>query len=118
MADIYDRAATIIRQIYDRRITTPPVLDIESNFPDGRKFAMAWQAIREEALAVSRRLREVPRFHEIMREQESISANDHRDWRMFILKAYGTEIPANMARCPTLASLVAAACTGSITASA
>ena len=57
MADIYDRAATIIRQIYDRRITTPPVLDMESNFPDGQKFALAWRAIREEALAVSRRLR-------------------------------------------------------------
>jgi len=109
MADIYDRAATIIRQIYDRRITTPPVLDMESNFPDGRKFALAWQAIREEALAVSRRLREVPRFHEIMREQTAISANDGRDWRLFILKAYGIENPRNMEACPVLASVVAAA---------
>ena len=48
----------------------------------------------------------VPRFHEIMREQTSISANDHRDWRMFIPKAYGTEIAENMSRCPILASLV------------
>jgi aspartate beta-hydroxylase len=109
MADIYDRTATIIRQIYDRRITTPPVLDMESNFPDGRKFAAAWQAIREEALTVGRRLQEVPRFHEIMREQTAISANDGRDWRLFILKAYGIENPQNMEACPMLASVVAAA---------
>ena len=50
----------------------------------------------------------VPRFYEIMPEQTSISANDMRDWRMFILKAYGAEFPRNMAVCPTLAALVTA----------
>ena len=50
----------------------------------------------------------MPRFHEIMREQTAISANDGRDWRMFILKAYGTEFPHNMAVCPNLAAAVAA----------
>jgi aspartate beta-hydroxylase len=43
-----------------------------------------------------------------MREQTAISANDGRDWRMFILKAYGTEFPHNMAVCPNLAAAVAA----------
>jgi aspartate beta-hydroxylase len=43
-----------------------------------------------------------------MREQTSISANDMRDWRIFLLKAYGAEFPRNMAVCPTLAALVAA----------
>jgi aspartate beta-hydroxylase len=66
----------------------------------------AWPAIRDEALFVRRRLQQVPRFHEIMPEQTSISANDGRDWRMFILKAYGVEQPSNMAACPLLASLV------------
>ncbi len=105
----YDRAANAIRQIYDRRIVGPPVLDLDSHFPDGRRFVGSWQKIRHEALAVGARLRDVPRFHEVMPEQAPISANDHRDWRIFILKAYGTEIPHNMARCPTLAALVSAA---------
>ena len=65
--------------------------------------------IREpEAQAVAQQMHRVPRFHEIMREQTSISANDNRDWRMFILKAYGAEFPHNMAVCPTLAALVTA----------
>jgi aspartate beta-hydroxylase len=108
MADIYDRTANLIRQIYDRRITTPPVLDLATNFPDGERFVDAWQAIREEALAVGRRLQEVPRFHEIMREQTAISANDGRDWRLFILKAYGIDNPRNIGICPVLSSVVAA----------
>lgn len=103
----YDRAANAIRQIYDRRIVGPPILDLDSLFPDGRRFVGSWQTIRDEALVVGARLRDVPRFHEVMPEQAPISANDDRDWRLFILKAYGTEIPHNMARCPTLATLVA-----------
>jgi aspartate beta-hydroxylase len=108
MADIYDRTASLIRQIYDRRITTPAVLDLATNFPDWKKFAGAWQAIRDEALVVGRRLHEVPRFHEIMREQTAISANDGRDWRLFILKAYGIDNPRNRGTCPILSSVVAA----------
>ena len=51
-------------------------------------------------------LDKVPRFHEIMRSQADISANDGRDWRMFILKAYGVEIEQNVERCPTVAALL------------
>jgi aspartate beta-hydroxylase len=109
MVDIYDRTARFIREIYDRRIATPAVLELESNFPDWEKFARAWQAIRDEALAIGRRLQEVPRFHEIMPEQTPISANDGRDWRLFILKAYGIENPRNIEACPVLSSIVAAA---------
>lgn len=105
----YDRAANAIRQIYDRRIVGPPVLDLDSHFPDARRFVGSWRKIRDEALVVGARLRDVPRFHEVMPEQTPISASDGRDWRLFILKAYGTEVPRNMARCPTLAALVSAA---------
>jgi aspartate beta-hydroxylase len=105
----YDQAATLIRWIYDRRIIGPPVLDLEQHFPAGGRFAEAWRTIRDEAVAVADRLTEVPRFHEIMPEQTAISANDDRDWRMFILKAYGVEVPENQARCPALAAIVATA---------
>lgn len=82
------------------------MLELDQDFPSGVAFVQEWKAIREEALAVSRQLNDVPRFHEIMPEQASISANDGRDWRMYILKAYGVEQPRNMADCPKLAALV------------
>ena len=104
----YDRAAEIVRHIYDGRIDGPPVLDMATYFPAGADFVRSWQAIRDEALLLTAKLHQVPRFHDIMREQTAISANDGRDWRMFILKAYGTDVPQNIAACPTLARLVAA----------
>jgi aspartate beta-hydroxylase len=106
MSLLYDQTASVIRQIYDSRLDGPPILDLETHFPYGRKFVDSWEGIRDEAMSLAGRLDGVPRFHEIMREQTAISANDGRDWRMFILKAYGAEIPHNMARCPRLASLV------------
>jgi aspartate beta-hydroxylase len=105
----YDQTASLIRRIYDRRLTGPPVLELEPHFPAGERFAEAWRTIRDEAMAVAARLAEVPRFHEIMPEQTAISANDDRDWRMLIIKAYGVEVPENQARCPALAAIVAAA---------
>ena len=104
----YDRAADLVRTIYDGRLDGPPVLDLDRYFPAGAEFTRAWRAVRDEADQVARRLHHVPRFHEIMREQAEISANDGRDWRMFILKAYGVDLPRNLATCPTLARLVAA----------
>ena len=109
MAAFYDLSADVIRGIYDRRIVAPAVLDLDEFFPDGRKFAGAWREIRDEGLAVARQLNSVPKFHEIMREQTEISANDGRDWRMLILKAYGIENPPNIAKCPKLASIIASA---------
>jgi aspartate beta-hydroxylase len=106
MASRYDRAGAALRRLYDWRIHTPPILDPQRFFPDGRKFAAAWQPLRDEALAVARKLDHVPRLHEIMREQSDISASDGRDWRMFVVKEYGAKIPKNLVRCPTLAGLL------------
>lgn len=108
MSSLYDRAAAVARYIYDRRIVGPAVFDPSANFPDAAKYVAAWREIRDEALRVADNLGRVPRFHEIMPEQAEISDNDHRDWRMFILKAYGARVPQNIAQCPKLAALVAA----------
>ena len=108
MGAFYDLSADVIRWIYDRRIVAPTVLDIDHYFPDAWKFVRAWREIRDEALRATERLATIPRFHEIMREQTAISENDGRDWRMLILKAYGIENPINIAKCPMLASIVAA----------
>lgn len=103
---LYDRAAALVRTIYDFRLDGPPVLDCAQSFPNAARFAASWEDLRDEALAIAARVEQVPRFHEIMREQEEISANDGRDWRMHIMKAYGVEAPANMARCPALKRVI------------
>lgn len=108
MASLYDFSTDAIRRIYDRRITGAPVLDVESHFPDARRFQAVWPQLRDEALRVAVDLKRVPRFHELMSEQAGISANDGRDWRMLVLKAYGTSVPRNLERCPVLAETVAA----------
>ncbi len=106
MTWLYDRASSAIRKVYEKRLVGPPVLDLPSYFAGSTKFTDAWKAIRDEALMIARHLETVPRFHEIMPEQAPISSQDDRDWRMFVLKAYGVEIQENMARCPTLSSLL------------
>jgi aspartate beta-hydroxylase len=108
MGAFYERTAYVVRSIYDRRIVGPPTLPLAEYFPDAARFLTAWRDIRDEALVLARTLERIPRFHEFMPEQMEISANDQRDWRLFVLKAYGTEIPANMAACPVLSSLTAA----------
>ncbi|MBL6752182.1 MAG: aspartyl/asparaginyl beta-hydroxylase domain-containing protein [Nevskia sp.] len=106
MGRLYDHAADLVRRVYDARIHAPAVLDCAALFPQGLQIARSWPQIRGEAEALAGELAGVPRFHEIMREQAPISANDGRDWRLFILKAYGIEFPRNIARCPLLYSLL------------
>jgi aspartate beta-hydroxylase len=105
-ASLYDRCSDLVRAAYDRRIDTPALLDPSVYFPAEALFCGKWEQIRREALAVAEAYGKIPRFHELMAEQAPISANDGRDWRLFILKAYGMEIPINMAQCPELSALV------------
>lgn len=107
MTALYNHAGDALRWIYDRRIDAPPVLDMDRDFPNGTRFAAAWEALRDEALAIAGMIDRIPRFHEVMHEQKDISANDGRDWRMFMMKAYGAEVPENLARAPTVARLLA-----------
>ena len=107
MSKFYDLTADLVRSIYDHRICAPAILDQQTYFPSAPRFTEKWQGIREEALAIGRDLGQVPRFHELLPEQREISAHDGRDWRMFVLKAYDRPCPANLARCPLVASLAA-----------
>jgi len=106
MASWYERTGEGLRRIYDFRMDAPAVLDMSEQFPNFSAFTSLWREIRDEALTVAQSIQQVPRFHEIMREQESISANDGRDWRMFVMQAYGTRIPKNLTQCPTVARLL------------
>ncbi|MFL6690219.1 MAG: aspartyl/asparaginyl beta-hydroxylase domain-containing protein [Alphaproteobacteria bacterium] len=106
MGGFYFSLGDGLRWLYDHRIDTPAVLDTQRYFPNAQRFAAVWQSLRDEALAVGGELQRVPRFHEIMPEQTGISANDGRDWRMYMMKAYGHVSQQNLARCPTMAALL------------
>jgi aspartate beta-hydroxylase len=106
---LYDHAVGAVRAIYDRRIDTPATLDASHYFPNAQRFERAFPKIRDEALGIISMLHKVPRFHDLMPQQEDISAADGRDWRMFIMKAYGVTVEENLARCPTVAGLLAQA---------
>lgn len=107
LPSLYDHGADLLRALYARRIDTPPVLDAATHFAHAQTFTAHWPALRAEALAIAADLGRVPRFHELMPAQADISAHDGRDWRMFVVKAYGVAIAANAARCPTLSALLA-----------
>ncbi len=106
MAQLYDRAAGVVRAMYDRRIATPATLEAKHYFPNAKRFTDRWADIRDEALAVADTLGKVPRFHDVMPAQADISANDGRDWRVFIMKAYGVTQEKNLRRVPTVAAIL------------
>ena len=84
-----------------RRYSTPRITS-----PTRSASRDRWTDIRREALGVAATLPKVPRFHDLMPAQADISANDGRDWRMFVMKAYGVAVPQNLARAPTVAALL------------
>ena len=106
MSKVYELVTDLVRHIYDSRLSDPPVLNMAERFPEAERFIAAWPALRDEALELAKNLQLVPRFHELMSAQAEISANDNRDWRMFVLKAYKVPCRDNLAKCPTLAGLV------------
>jgi aspartate beta-hydroxylase len=103
----YDRLTGLVRRVFDARISGPSVLDTQKSFPNASRFTGSFAGIRAEAFAILNFVEKVPRFHDIMPEQADISANDGRDWRMFILKAYGIGVPENLSRCPITAGILA-----------
>jgi aspartate beta-hydroxylase len=105
----YEHATGLIRRIYDKRLSDPAILDPGERFPSGQRFVDAWPALRDEALRLAEEISGIPRFHELMAEQVSISANDGRDWRVFVVKAYGVPFRRNLEHCPVLAKLLESA---------
>lgn len=109
MAPAYDYASALLRRVYDKRISGPPMYrPANAYFPESDAFMAAWREIREEALAIARGSKKAPRFHEVMPEQADISANDGIDWRMYIFRAYGIDVKEHMDACPVTAKLLRA----------
>ena len=106
MSLAYSIARSGMTRIYNSALHTPPVLDMGEYFPQAPQFIQNWEAIRDEAKTLAGNLDQVPQFHEIMAEQYKLSGYGDREWRVFVLRAYGLDLEKNMARCPTLARIV------------
>ncbi len=106
MQSLYDRLTNGFRYLYDRRISTPTVLDKDRYFPGHRKFTDQWLSIRAECLQVMQDMQAVPEFHQLMQAQAPLSEYGGRYWRVFVLKAYGVVHQANQEKCPVTAGLI------------
>ncbi|GAB5498375.1 MAG: aspartyl/asparaginyl beta-hydroxylase domain-containing protein [Pseudohongiellaceae bacterium] len=106
MSIAYRLVRSTITGVYNRFISTPPVLNTQHYFPEAHRFTSQWQVLREEAMQLIDNIESVPRFHELMPEQYQLSSHGNKEWRMFIVRAYGLDISENMTRVPVLANLV------------
>lgn len=95
-----------MRKLY-ADIDTPPILDMETYFPQAEALGALYPALRDEALALYAGAEGIPKFHEISSTQYRISASDGHSWRMYMVKSYGHPIRANAARTPVLAGFLA-----------
>jgi aspartate beta-hydroxylase len=106
VASWYSHGGNALRWLYGQRIENPPILEPARYFPNAARFIAAYPALQEEALRIAGMLDRLPRFHDIMKKQTEISANDGRDWRMFVMKAYGAEIRGNLDRAPAMRAVL------------
>ena len=106
MSIAYSLARGGITRIYDACLNTPPILTEDDYFPQASLFVDAWESLRDEARNIAGNLSQVPQFHEIMAEQYKLSKHGEKEWRMFILRAYGLDIKENMQHCPALSALI------------
>jgi aspartate beta-hydroxylase len=106
MSRAYDLGCKAVSALYDHSIATPPILDLNLYFPEHELFAHNWHRIRDECLGAIQDVASVPQFHELMEEQRPLSTHGGKYWRMFLLKAYGSNHRRNQARCPFTTSLL------------
>lgn len=106
MSIAYSLVRSTITGVYNTFIDTPPVLSTQHFFPGASRFTSNWPALREEAMQLIDNIESVPRFHDLMPEQYQLSSHGNKEWRMFVLRAYGLNIGENMTRVPILADLV------------
>jgi len=79
------------------KVGNPPIYD-KSTFPWCEAIEKDWKAIRSELDEVLRDREELPSFHEITKEVETITTDNN--WKTFFLAGYGIECEENRRRCP------------------
>jgi len=91
------------RIIHYSKVGNPPIYD-KDLFPWCKEIEQDWEAIRDELDEVLKNRDELPSFHEITREVETITKDNN--WKTFFLAGYGIKCEENRRRCPrTVAAL-------------
>ncbi len=85
------------------KVGNPPVYDNET-FPWAAEIDRQWETIRAELDEVMERRDDLPSFHDIMPEFETISKDNN--WKAYFLAGYGLESEENAKRCPETAKLL------------
>ena len=80
-----------------------PVLPVAA-FPWIAGLLADWTAIRDEALAVTRKTEAVPPLGLVSPDHARIARGE--EWRSFFLHGYGHSIDVNRARCPRTSALI------------
>ncbi|GHC11206.1 aspartyl/asparaginyl beta-hydroxylase domain-containing protein [Cerasicoccus arenae] len=85
------------RNIQFSKVGNPPIYD-NSLFPWAEEIEKDWKKIRLELEDVLKDREDLPSFHEITKEVETITTDSH--WKTFFLAGYGIECDENRRRCP------------------
>ena len=83
------------------------MLDSRVLFPEARVLLSQTVSLKEEALSLVPKLHTIPRFHEIDGSQAPFSANDGKDWRLLVVKAYRHRVQRNEKLVPVLEKILA-----------
>lgn len=104
------RLAWRLQLAVERAVARASVLPDKQVYPP-EDFAWApaltadWRAVRSEALEVLARRDQLPGFHEVLKEVETITADD--SWKAFFLLGIGMDCRRNAERCPATMEVVA-----------
>ncbi len=81
----------------------PPIYENDT-FPWVKEIEDNWEIIRKELDQVMERREDLPSFHEIMPEVETITTDNN--WKTFFLAGYGLASDANAEKCPETVKLL------------
>ncbi|MEO0796068.1 MAG: aspartyl/asparaginyl beta-hydroxylase domain-containing protein [Verrucomicrobiota bacterium] len=85
------------RNVQFSEVGNPPIYE-SSVFPWAKEIEKDWENIREELEDVLKDREQLPSFHEITKEVETITTDNN--WKTFFLAGYGIECEENRRRCP------------------
>ncbi|MBA1147152.1 aspartyl/asparaginyl beta-hydroxylase domain-containing protein [Ectothiorhodospiraceae bacterium WFHF3C12] len=85
------------------RVGDQPVFD-RAQFPWAADVERDWQIIRGELDTVLERTNELPNFHDVVSDVETITADDN--WKTFFLYAFGIPSKRNCEMCPETARIL------------
>jgi aspartyl/asparaginyl beta-hydroxylase (cupin superfamily) len=94
--------------LYTGGARRPVFFDVPATCPQLAELGRAFPAIGEELRTLLAEKTEIPRYHEVDRMQQYISASrdPDKDWKVFYLYAMGEKPAANRARCPRTSELL------------